>query len=168
MTNESSQWQKELWQIEAYEAGTVELEQQLAALNGDTAKEADSEAADDDSTELPEVEWNAEEDLTEAGQQQLEDAQRALAWSEKLLSGNLDVATDAKTKAAPTKSKGRGRVSKAAAAAAEAEEEAAAQEVLGSEQDARWKEVEFNVSLFAARTFYEGQDNAKGQTSDDR
>ncbi|KAN0064133.1 hypothetical protein ACQY0O_003300 [Thecaphora frezii] len=147
MTNESSQWQKELWQIEAYEAGTVELEQQLAALNGDTAKEADSEAADDDSTELPEVEWNAEEDLTEAGQQQLEDAQRALAWSEKLLSGNLDVATDAKTKAAPTKSKGRGRVSKAAAAAAEAEEEAAAQEVLGSEQDARWKEVEFNVDL---------------------
>ncbi|SPO39194.1 uncharacterized protein PSFLO_04673 [Pseudozyma flocculosa] len=148
MSSERKQWEKEQWQIEAYEADTAELERQLAATSDD---EKDLASVDD----LPEVEWDEDEDLSDFGRQQLHDARRAIAALDGLLSGNPVGPPDATAKPPASKGKARARSSKAAADAKEAAAAAAltaAEDTQGSEQDSRWKDVEFNVDLLRARS----------------
>lgn len=120
MRSESQAWSKELTRLQDYEAETARLE---ALLQDDRAAESSDVIA-----------WNSQ-DLDEAGLQQLRDAEAAIEWLGRLQ-------RDSTTEMAKAKPRSRARSSKAANARQDDEAD-----LRGTEHDARWSDVEFNVSF---------------------
>lgn len=125
MTQESKAWAKEQLRIEDYEAETSRLEELLAAEEADADDTVASQVDDV-------LEWTPE-DLDEATARQLKDAEAALTWIDRLVSGQA---------ASTTKGKARRQ-------SAKSDENATAQ---GTELDPRWKDVEYNVDLLRSRS----------------
>lgn len=132
MTQESRAWSKELVRIEDYEAETLRLEQLLAA--------GTSESQDV-------IAWDRH-DLDETGLRQLQDAEAAMEALRRLDADDavtLSVEPPAKGK---TPRGGKGRASKAAAVVADA----TPVDLQGTQRDARWQDVEFNIDLLRSRS----------------
>lgn len=128
MRAESQQWSKEQTRLEDYEAETSRLE---ALLQEDGRTESSDVIA-----------WDRQ-DLDEAGLQQLRDAEAAMDWLRRLEAEDGGAAAEA----AKTKSRSKGRTSKAANARSDDDSG-----LKGTEHDARWSDVEFNVDLLRSRS----------------
>ncbi|GAC98093.1 kinetochore protein mis13 [Pseudozyma hubeiensis SY62] len=126
MRSESQAWSKELTRLEDYEVETARLE---ALLQDDSTADSGDVIA-----------WDRQ-DLDEAGLQQLRDAEAAVEWLGRLQG-------DATTETAKAKPRSKGRSSKAANA--RQDEEAA--DLKGTEHDARWNDVEYNVDLLRSQS----------------
>lgn len=125
MRSESQAWSKELTRLEDYEAETARLE---AILQEDGTAESGDVIA-----------WDRQ-DLDEAGLQQLRDAEAAVAWLQRLQG-------DGTAEAVKPKSRSKGRTSKAANTRSDDESD-----LKGTEHDARWNDVEFNVDLLRSQS----------------